>query len=153
MQKGTLGQIYFRTSTFVIPNVMWVHLVRLVQMLAVGLHHSSQAGYYCVGSFDNKFKCNGPEEFCPADSGRPSRVSEGHYTVNVNEDVPYDETCRKNCRRDDQMICEKGYYCVGGLKYRCGDDGPLSYSCHGGAGCYCEWQGQVCIYISVAASH
>ena len=49
--------------------------------------------------------------FCPKGSGLPTGVQAGYYTIGGNETT--------NTTRVDETICETGYFCEQGMKFRC----------------------------------
>ena len=85
-------------------------------------------GHYCpLGSARRGEKmCGSPDKYCPKGQPLPLNVSDGHFTVNRNQE-----------RRSDEKICPKGSYCVGGIKRACpagsfwGRRGLSSPSCSG----------------------
>lgn len=95
-------------------------------------------GYYCLNKTINNFnKCGSVEYYCPCGSSNRLKCPAGYYTVNIsseilnitendnnsnNESVNSEEDeIEKEMEkiRDGIMICEKGNYCVGGVKYPC----------------------------------
>ena len=97
------------------------------------------AGYYCnEGSISpTENECGNSTVYCPAGSSHPITVDIGYYTTPLNQSLS---------TRSSQSICERGSYCIDGLKYLCssghyGDEEGLSESeCSGlcSAGYYCN---------------
>ena len=57
-------------------------------------------------------ECGSPKYFCPKGSSDPIKVSQGYYTGGGVE-----------TQRTSQRVCEKGFYCVDGVRHPC----PLGY--------------------------
>jgi len=53
-------------------------------------------------------KCGSPDVYCPRGSANPIVVSMGYYSAGGTEDA-----------RSTEQKCEKGYYCVKGVRYSC----------------------------------
>ena len=71
-------------------------------------------GYFCpLGSIAaNQYSCGGADRYCPTGSASPVPVSDGFYTVSADfENSIY--------TRVKQQLCERGFYCSGGMKYPC----------------------------------
>jgi hypothetical protein len=66
-----------------------------------------EPGYYCPTKH-KKLPCGGAHYFCELGSVSPTQVSDGHYSVNGDEE-----------HRSDEQRCEKGYFCVRGVKQVC----------------------------------
>ena len=73
-----------------------------------------QAGYFCPkGSISStQLTCGGADRYCPAGSAAPVLVSDGYYTVG-----PF--PVENEFTRVDQLPCEAGFYCSGGVRYPC----------------------------------
>ncbi|CAM9883027.1 unnamed protein product, partial [Discosporangium mesarthrocarpum] len=71
-------------------------------------------GYYCTSYPSgpsiraDPFECGGVDRFCPAGSSKPTAVDAGYYTVGGGSN-----------NRTRVAQCEPGYYCNGGIKFRC----------------------------------
>lgn len=70
------------------------------------------AGYYCPwgSTSPTQFACGGAALYCPAQSGAPTPVDVGHYSIPVDAPAQL---------RTNQSICEPGYYCVDGTRFKC----------------------------------
>ena len=92
-----------------------------------------EEGYYCPeGSISiRERECGDVSVYCPTGSSQPITVSTGYYTVSYNGNDEYINT------RIAQKICEKGHFCVDGVKYACpfgtygAEEGLSSDSCSG----------------------
>lgn len=100
------------------------------------------AGYYCplASTTAKQVECGGADKFCPPSSVLPTPVSQGYYTIGLlskpgnmqNIGMNSDEATRYS-----QIICEPGYYCIAGVRYRCptgyygGRSGLFSAVCDG----------------------
>lgn len=61
-------------------------------------------GFYCIDKSTLK-KCGSVDVYCPKGSVRPTPVSEGYFTTDVEG---------REDQRVNQSICETGHYCSGG---------------------------------------
>ena len=99
------------------------------------------AGWYCpAGSTTPKArKCGRTDLFCPKQSSLPTPVRDGFYTIGGSDFISagdtiiggdyddekitqrYEERIRfaSNKTRTWQVPCEPGYWCKGGIKYKC----------------------------------
>jgi hypothetical protein len=95
------------------------------------------AGYFCgngTGVLNASIACRNVSQYCPPGSIRPVDVREGYYTIATSLGYYFDE-----------VLCEPGWYCIGGVKQACpaGRFGSLSGEtrpqCEGNctAGYYC----------------
>ncbi|CAM9769849.1 unnamed protein product, partial [Hapterophycus canaliculatus] len=80
------------------------------------------AGYFCPEGSTSPFerKCGGLGLYCPVGSSAPSEVEVGHYGMHAGVEAdlqaardPWNET------HSAQVLCEPGFYCVGGRKEPC----------------------------------
>lgn len=80
------------------------------------------AGYYCTEGSDSprQHRCGGAEHYCVRGSDRPNRVNSGFYGIVTGIDAaavmlrdPLNQTFSA------ELVCEPGYYCVGGVKAPC----------------------------------
>ncbi|KAF0738163.1 hypothetical protein Ae201684_006141 [Aphanomyces euteiches] len=73
-------------------------------------------GFFCpVASTNSSARaCGGAHLYCPPGSPYPVPVSSGYYSVDSTLGLNSDPT-----RRDAQLPCEIGYYCVHGQRYPC----------------------------------
>jgi len=80
-----------------------------------------QPGYYCPeGSTSaQERECGGTGWYCPQGSGFPSTVSEGYYTVGLTESGTLLATSGNTHNRVAQIICERGNFCINGIKSKC----------------------------------
>lgn len=68
-------------------------------------------GRYWTGA--RLVECGAPDQYCPGVFEDPNRyeVTYGHYSVPESAGLAW---------RSDQTMCEPDYYCVGGVRFRCG---------------------------------
>ncbi|TYZ58639.1 hypothetical protein PybrP1_009226 [[Pythium] brassicae (nom. inval.)] len=95
-----------------------------------------QRGYYCPpGSISpTQRECGGSDVICYTGSPLPVAVASGYYSVGGS-----------NATRVHQLVCEPGYFCLGGVKYQCPEgtfgatSGLRDATCSGlcAAGYYC----------------
>eukprot|EP00943_MAST-04B_sp_MAST-4B-sp1_P009257 g9257.t1 len=117
----------------------------------LGQRHECAAGRYGAASGLNNSNCTGicsPGFYCPPKSidprqkecsGVPTNVKYGYYTIGGNETT--------NKTRVSETICETGYFCERGMKFRCPPGrygrtkGLTTEFCTGycPAGYMCEW--------------
>lgn len=56
----------------------------------------------------------------PKQSEAPTAVLKGYYTTKTHQSQGLDEDASVACRKQkEQMVCEKGYYCVAGIRRPC----------------------------------
>jgi hypothetical protein len=76
------------------------------------------AGYYCpMGATSSKqLPCSlgDPSLFCPPGSAKPLVVSAGFKTILTN-----DSQDASLFLRVDQVVCNRGHFCIGGLEFPC----------------------------------
>ncbi|POM58887.1 hypothetical protein PHPALM_36409 [Phytophthora palmivora] len=91
------------------------------------------AGYYCPLATTVPLACGAVDVFCPEGSPIPTTATTGYYTTwkadtgtSVTEEqfaFDYVEghqlAAQNQTIRSDQHICEKGSYCIGGVKRLC----------------------------------
>jgi hypothetical protein len=74
-------------------------------------------GFFCPSGTVHSYShmCGDASVFCPESSSSPHNVSLGYYTVDaVGSDEPAAATTRVR-----QVVCPRGHYCEGGIKYLC----------------------------------
>ncbi len=101
------------------------------------------AGYYCpLASISAKqVECGGASVFCPPSSVIPTPVTIGFYTIGPNSKPENMQMAGTETGDEDirfsQIICEPGFYCIDGVRYRCplghygGVSGLTSDTCSG----------------------
>jgi hypothetical protein len=79
-------------------------------------------GYYCPSASTQQYQCGNPGVFCPTGSGSPSVVTEGFYSISKSNmdlrGIVLSEE-RRQLTRSGQLICEAGFYCLGGIRREC----------------------------------
>ena len=100
------------------------------------------AGYYCpiASTSATQQPCGSASVFCPPSSALPTPVSPGYYTVgplSAPENMQVTGPGSDESIRFSQKICEPGFYCISGVRYRCplgtygGSTGLSSMQCSG----------------------
>jgi len=75
-----------------------------------------EIGYYCTShpgkptDYHNQFECGSVDVFCPNGSSKPPPVRKGYYSIGGDN---------RNTTRQNEVLCEPGFYCVGGVKRSC----------------------------------
>ena len=98
-----------------------------------------EAGYYCTqaSSSPRNFACGNASYYCPPSSAQPIPADTGHYTIgpiSAPEQLQDDSDAHI---RTSQILCERGYYCIHGVRYKCprgyygGETGLTDPSCSG----------------------
>jgi len=80
------------------------------------------AGFFCPeGSTSSRQKpCGTSTFYCPAGSAERRQVDKGHYTITFPTDqanLPKSDSSKGGAGQ--QIRCEKGYYCVFGIRWVC----------------------------------
>ena len=106
-----------------------------------------QAGYFCppASTRADANECGGPDFFCPAESGSPTPVTSGFYTLGQHSLLGQDQSVYDEHRRFSEAICEEGRYCAGGVRLKCAggrfgsSKGNTAHNCDGPckAGYFC----------------
>ena len=73
--------------------------------------HDCPEGYYCplASNVGTRYKCGDASVYCPPGSGQPTNVSAAHYTVGGAD----------SATRTNQIECNPGHWCRGGIRYLC----------------------------------
>ena len=114
--------------------------------------HECQKGYFCPqnSTSQTQFVCGGPQFYCPKGSSTPKKVKNGFYSIGKKSIEGIMQFNDDNDTRTGETECEKGHYCVNGIKFICppgryGDSqGLTSKKCSGECepGYYCP-QGSI----------
>jgi hypothetical protein len=67
------------------------------------------SGYFCSWGSTKPTECGGVHLYCPKQSGAPTPIDIGHYS---DEGEPENKKTR-------QFLCEPGYYCINGTRFKC----------------------------------
>eukprot|EP01035_Chromulina_nebulosa_P018678 gene18678-24425_t len=113
-----------------------------------------ESGYYCPEASVSvtQHECGSPNFFCPLGSVYPTTVSNGYYSIGLYSLPLRLQSDVDATTRFDQRMCEPGYYCTLGVKYKC----PKSYygSQYGLNSSYCNGlcdPGYICDEASTSA--
>lgn len=109
--------------------------------------HYCDEGHFCPSNSTSQkqFECGGPHLYCPAGSSYPTKVQKGYYTIGSLSLIGVDQSNGDKTIRIAEVICEKGHYCIDGVKYVCpagkfcNETGLTSKECSGDceAGYHC----------------
>lgn len=98
-----------------------------------------EAGYYCkeASSSPRNFDCGNASFYCPPSSGWPTPVDSGYYTIGPDSAPEQLQKDSDAHIRYSQILCERGYYCVHGVRFKCpggyygGETGLTGGTCSG----------------------
>ena len=98
-----------------------------------------EAGYYCTEASvsPRNLACGNASYYCPPSSGWPTPVDSGYYTIGPKSEPEQLQDDNDAHIRYSQILCERGYYCVHGVRYECpkgyygGETGLTDSSCSG----------------------
>jgi hypothetical protein len=114
-----------------------------------------EAGYYCeeASTSPRNTPCGNASVYCPPSSARPVPVDDGFYSIGPDSGPEQLQVASDAAVRTSQVLCERGYYCVYGVRYECpqgyyGEEtGMTSGTCSGP----CD-PGYICDYASPSPS-
>ncbi len=97
------------------------------------------AGYFCreASISPRNANCGNASVYCPPSSSYPTPVDPGYYTVGPVSSPGEMQQAEDGPFRFHQVLCERGHYCVHGVKYECPqgyygvDEGLIDPLCSG----------------------